>query len=110
MEKSYEWSPIKHLYGQMDRWLDSFVGNVTWQYGYLGAFCNVENHLTDDAEDYTFGGYHKKCIFYSRAITLPKIIQQENPAKYAQGLELLINPLKFYSNCISSMKGSPDKL
>ena len=41
------------------------------------CFFLMLNYLTDDAEHYTFGGYHKKHLFYSRAITKPKIIQSE---------------------------------
>ena len=46
-----------------------------------------------------------KNAFISRAITQPKIIQSKNPVKYEQGLELLINPVKFYSDCINSLGG-----
>ena len=66
-----------------------------------------ENYLTDNAGHCTFGRYHKKNFLYSRAITQLKLQSTIKPVINSvklQELEVLINPVKFHSDCISSIR------
>ena len=67
-------------------------------------FSNVE-FLTNDAEHCTFEGYHKKkTSFFIKSQSSAKNHSNIKPVKYAQELEVPINPVTFHSNCFGSLR------
>ena len=62
------------------------------------------NYITDKAEHCTLEKTTKKHLF-SRAVTEAINHSIKKNCEYVQGLVLLINPVKFHSNCLSNIKG-----
>ena len=60
------------------------------------------NYPNNKAEYCTFGGYHNQGIFMKGRI-IAQNHSIKTPITYEKALELLINPVKFHPNGISSL-------
>ena len=66
------------------------LGGVV-QTSFCDSFTSVENY--------------KKNTFFSKGHNSAKNHSIKKPVTYAQGLEPVINPVKFHSNCVSTLGG-----